>query len=65
MSMRRTREYLERNDSLAEGPAFPVQYEATKGGPPVRYRNENCEDWSGLAVLYCRYSPSLKDVLNK
>ena len=41
------------------GLAFPVQSWATQGGPPVRYRSQISEDWSGLPVLYCRSSPSL------
>ena len=39
--------------------AFQVQYRASRGGPPVRYSYQNYEDWCGLAVLYCQYSPAL------
>ena len=50
------------NFSPGRGLAFPVQYRASRGGPPVRYSYQNYEDWCGLAVLYCQYSPALNTV---
>ena len=48
-----------RTDKWLSGLPFPIQSRAMAVGPPVRYRSQKCEDWCGLAVLYCRYFLSL------